>query len=221
MPDQRHLAPISIHGLACAALLLASACATPQRQLDRQTAAGHKARAAEAEAAARSERQQFDPKALTVRASTANTPEAAALPDAHDNPTTDHLEHAADEDRHARAHREAAARLLSFEAAECRGVEAASRAACPMLGHVSSVIDIAHGVRLEYRDSAELQDTLARMRCHLAYARARGFGAAGGCPLYLRGVLIVASKDGRAIDITDDDEAAASELRVGSRQMIH
>ena len=221
MPDDRHVPPNNLHLLAGAALLLGAACATPQRQLDRQTAAGHKARAAEAEADARGERQQFDPTAETVRASTSNTPEGAALPDLRDNPTTEHLENAAADDRHAKAHREAAARLLTFEADECRGVAAASRAACPMLGGVSTVTDIAHGVRFEYKDGAEVRGTLARMRCHLAYARARGFGAAGGCPLYLRGVQIVASRDGRAIEVTDADEAAARELREGSRLMIH
>jgi hypothetical protein len=53
---------------------------------------------------------------------------------------------------------------------------------------------------------------LALMRCHLAYARTRGFDRAPDCLLYLRGVEINTASDGRGIEVTSREHAVALQI---------
>ena len=120
---------------------------------------------------------------------------------------------------HALEHEAAASALERFEAQECTGINPRLRAACPVLGPVKTVRDIAGGVRLERADGSQLDGLLALMRCHLAYAQSRGFEpVAAACPLYIRGIQIRASTDGAALEIVGATERLASEIRNRSRE---
>jgi hypothetical protein len=120
---------------------------------------------------------------------------------------------------HAAAHEQAAEVLERFEAAECKDVPVRERAACPLLGPVREVTDIPGGVRVELMPSTELDGVVARMRCHYAFARARGFTAeAAACPLYLRGIRIARSPRNHAVDILGRSPDQARQLRDRVRQ---
>jgi hypothetical protein len=115
---------------------------------------------------------------------------------------------------HAAAHEEAAELLERFEANECRGVPGRERAACPILGPVRAVVEIPGGVRVELTPAADVAAVVARMRCHYAFARARGFTRdAAACPLYLAGIRISRASEAQAVDIIARSARQADELR--------
>jgi hypothetical protein len=82
---------------------------------------------------------------------------------------------------------------------------------------VAAIEDRADGVRVRFADGAPVATIAAHMRCHLAFARARGFADAGDCPLYMRGAEIALAADGRAVDVTSRDPAVAQAIQVTSR----
>ena len=59
---------------------------------------------------------------------------------------------------------------------------------------------------------------VAHMRCHLAYARTRGFDTALGCPLYVRGTEIRRARDPRAVEIVGRDATVTNEIRSRARE---
>jgi hypothetical protein len=132
------------------------------------------------------------------------------------NPTERSLADAERHLRHAREHEAAATELERYEAAECHDFGPHTRAACPVLGPVARIEDTERGVRIWFADEAQARAMAALMRCHLAFARARGFQGAGDCPLYLRGVEIAAA-GGAAVDVSSADAAVAQKIRVQSR----
>jgi hypothetical protein len=113
---------------------------------------------------------------------------------------------------HAEEHQRAAAALERFEAAECQAVPEPERAACPFLG-VEDTTTIDKGVRVTLHAGRDVNDVLARMQCHAAFARAQGYQGMEHCPIYHRGVQIRLSPDGNAIDITSDDPNVAAEVQ--------
>ncbi len=133
------------------------------------------------------------------------------------NPTDRALSDAERHLRHAREHEAAAAALESFEEGECHDFAPKVRAACPVLGPVATIDDRTDGVRVVFAAGAPVEAIVAHMRCHLAFARARGFTDAGDCPLYMRGVAIAASADGHAVDLTSRDPSVAREIQLRSR----
>ena len=133
------------------------------------------------------------------------------------NPTDRALADAERHLRHAREHEAAAVALEGFEEAECRDFAPKARAACPLLGPVASIEDRADGVRFVLAVGAPVAAIAAHMRCHLAFARARGYADGADCPLYMRGVEIAVSPDGRAIDVTGRDAALVGEIQQRSR----
>ena len=135
------------------------------------------------------------------------------------NPTERALSQAEAHLRHAREHEAAAAALERFEDAECKSFSPKMRAACPLLGPVEAVEDLTDGVRLTLAAGVPLEPVLAEMRCHLAFARARNFEGVPDCPLYLRGVEIAASPDGKSIEVRSKSPAVARAIRDESRQM--
>jgi hypothetical protein len=134
------------------------------------------------------------------------------------NPTDRALADAEWHLRHAREHEAAAAALEGFEDAQCREIPAKARAACPLLGPVATIDDRLDGVRITFATDADVDAIVAHMRCHLAFARAKGFGDAGDCPLYMRGVEINVAIGGRAIDVTSGDAYVARQIQIRSRQ---
>jgi TusA-related sulfurtransferase len=120
---------------------------------------------------------------------------------------------------HSVAHGRLAAAMQAFESVECRGIPPAARAACPLLGPVTAIDDAPGGVRVEFVPSVSLDTVLAGMRCHYSFAQARGFSEeATACPLYLRGLRVERSKDGRAIEVTVTSAAMVNEIRKRARE---
>jgi hypothetical protein len=126
------------------------------------------------------------------------------------NPTIGELREADRHLSHALAHEQAAAALEHFEAQECVAVPPRLRAACPLVP-TATIEDLAEGVRLHMKNASAARDVVASMRCHLAYARARGFDAVPDCALYLPGVEIVERAEG--IDVVSRRSGVAAEIR--------
>ncbi len=190
-------------------------CAAPRVRIDEAGSAGHRAEAEKERAAAAAHREQFDPYARVTRET--RVPVEPGLPVMEDavgtNPTSWHLTEAAEHEAHAHAHVAAATALEHFEARECAAIPPRERNACPVLIGASAVTDIDNGVRIDFRTEADTARLAARMRCHLAYARAIGFDRAPYCPLYMKGVDVVLSAGGHAIEVLGDRRGVVTEIR--------
>jgi hypothetical protein len=186
-----------------------SGCAHRETRTEEVSADEHRRQAARESALADAERARFDPSA---RASSPIQVENLPMLGEY-NPTEGHLRLAAAHATHARAHQAAAEELERFEDAACKPLPPSVRAACPVIGPMAAIEDIDGGVRLRPVDGGQLDRTVALMRCHLAYARTRGFATVPDCPLYMRGVEIRASADGRWIELTAPEGPALRELR--------
>jgi len=134
------------------------------------------------------------------------------------NARNEHLARAQQLSEHARQHEAAAASLEKFEDAECKQFPPATRAACPFLGPVAQITDLPNGVRVQLASGVRSDAVLAHMRCHLAFAEARGFGAAASCPLYVKGIEIRAGNEPSAIDIVSADAKVAEQVRTRARE---
>ena len=119
---------------------------------------------------------------------------------------------------HARQHQAAAAFLEQFEDRECRHVAPGSRAACPLLGPLLRIEDVPGGIRATFADAKRVPTVIAEMRCHYAYARARHFDEATGCPLYVQAIVIRQALDPRAIEIVARDEKTTRLIRERGRK---
>jgi len=188
---------------------------------DDMSAAQHRAEAARENTAARQHVKDYDPHATVPSPfHTAGTgaPADYPFPVAVYNPTETNLARADEHRAHARAHEKAAEALERFEDSECLNFPPSTRAACPLLGPVAHVDDVAGGVRVKFVPGTRVDAVLAHMRCHYAYARARAFEEAMSCPLYMRGIDIRQAKDPLAIEITTGDPEQVAELRARSRE---
>jgi hypothetical protein len=184
-------------------------CATTRVRPDEASAEEHRRIAAHESALADAERAKYDPAARAIPPfQVQNIPEVGEY-----NPTERHLKLAATHAAHARQHASAAADLERFEDGACKPLAPAARAACPVLGPIVAVEDIDHGVRLRPADANAIDPLVALMRCHLAYARTRGFANVPDCPLYMRSVEIRLSADGHAIELTSPEAPTVHELR--------
>lgn len=120
---------------------------------------------------------------------------------------------------HSVVHGSLAVALQRFESAECKGIAPKERAACPVLGPVVALKDTPEGVRVEFPPSVSVDNVLARMRCHYSFAQTRAFSEeAAACPLYMRGLVLERSTDGKAIDISVTPETAVGALRKSVRE---
>jgi hypothetical protein len=120
--------------------------------------------------------------------------------------------------RLARQHEASARYLREYEEAECRGVPAPDRAACPLLGAVDRVENISNGVRLGFAAGMPVEAVFSRMRCHYAYERARAFDGSESCPLYARGMEIRRGIDPMAIELTAEDSVTIRRIRASARE---
>jgi len=119
----------------------------------------------------------------------------------------------------AHQHRRAARTLESAERSACGDTPASGRAACPVLGPLTTLHDIPGGVRATFADATRVDAVVEQMRCHFAYERTRGFDPATSCEIYMRGVDIRrAPHDPASVDITSSDPGGADELRALSRE---
>jgi hypothetical protein len=203
------------HDFVSCALLALVGCGTPNGGVrpDETSAEGHRSEAERERAAAAQHAALYDPGATRLDPALANS--ANSVPEqAFTNPTDAHLREADRHRAHARAHDRAAQALERFEAAECKDVPPRERAACPLLGPVTAINDLRDGVRVDLAATASASAVVAAMRCHYAFARARGFSEdAAACPLYIRGIVIERSGDGRGVQITADRPELAGEIQ--------
>jgi len=122
---------------------------------------------------------------------------------------------------HTVVHGRQALALERFESAACQGIEPKGRAACPLLGPVAAVVDLPEGVRVEFPNGVPVDPILARMRCHYSFAQAHGFSEeATACPLYMRGLRLERSPDGKSIDISVSPATMVSEIRRNVRDEV-
>jgi hypothetical protein len=129
-----------------------------------------------------------------------------------------HLARARELSEHAQQHEALAAKLESFEETECKQFPAATRAACPLLGPVKTLVDSPNGVKVEFAPGTRVDAVLAHMRCHLAFAQARGFeSSSAACPLYIRGIEIRPGADPNVIEIVSANPRVAHEIQSRSR----
>lgn len=112
---------------------------------------------------------------------------------------------------HANAHELAAIKLAAMEDVACKQVDPASRSECPVL--LANSIDLLpNGIRIRCRPN-QILPGVHEMRCHLAYAKARGFDAPDLCPYALPGVRVDPSPRGEGIDLISDDPATVRILQ--------
>ena len=189
---------------------------------DEMSAAAHRQEARRESEAARGDLQEF--KSSSSQRSTVHvgraTPEGGVFFDSDDyDPRNDYLLRAQQLRRHAQQHEAAARALESFEEEECKEFSPAIRAACPLLGPVVEIVDIPGGIRARFAETVRVDAVVAHMRCHLAYARTRGFDTALlGCPLYVRGTELRRASDPRAVEIVGRDATVANEIRSRARE---
>ena len=134
------------------------------------------------------------------------------------NPTEWHLDEAARLRRHAEEHRKAAKLLERFEDSTCKQFPPSTRAACPLLGPVAKIDDIPGGIRATFAPGTRIDAIVAHMRCHYAYAQARGFAEVASCPLYIRGIEIRQGPDPLAIEIVAKEATIIAQIRARSRE---
>lgn len=198
---------------ACALVLAACASRSPGSRPDDMSSARHRENAAQHGAAADRHRGEYDPNATETRYSRRTDVGSGQI---QYNPTRGHLSEAESHEEESRQHVDAATELERFEGAECQNVPAATRASCPLLHEVSSVADIEGGVRLRAVTPAEAAALVARIRCHLAFARSHGRVGMETCPLYAPDVQ-VRSAPGGIVELTSTNEGTARLLRERTR----
>jgi hypothetical protein len=97
-----------------------------------------------------------------------------------------------------------------FEDQACVDLSRTARAACPLVDALTLKV-IPGGIRIHV-DPSRADEIVARMRCHMAFSRARGFPREAECPLYLRGVEIALSSERDAVEITSGDPEITHQL---------
>jgi hypothetical protein len=204
---------------AIVALALTScADAAPTVKPDEMSAAQHREEAARQATLARREGDLYRPEAARPAPFGDPLGKDYLYSPPQYNPTEGHLAEAEKHSLHARQHEAAASYLEKFEEAECRDFPPAARAACPLLGPVVRIDDIQGGVRVRFKEGTRVDAVVAHMRCHYAFARARAFDEAAGCPLYVRGIEVRAALDPLAVEIVSADPKVAGEIRARSRE---
>jgi hypothetical protein len=201
--------------LAWLGLLAAVGCAHHEVRADDMSAEAHRRAAADERARADDEAARYDPTVTAAPPASLGREGPVLFPlavYAPFNPTLRHIYRADEMAAHAAQHERAAAELEAFEDQECGAFPPTTRAACPVLGPVR-VEDLPDGVRLHLPATMPVDATLAHMRCHLAYARTRGFAPTATCPLYLRGTQIRRAPEGDAVDLVSDEPRTARLLQ--------
>ena len=111
----------------------------------------------------------------------------------------------------AELHASAADALRRFQAQECAGIQPEARSQCPLV-RIARVEQAPEGAILWLAPEAELIETAALIRCHMAFARARHYEGMDDCPLYLRGLSVAQYGESAALLITSEDPEVRSRL---------
>ena len=192
-------------------LLLAGCAVHDDVRPDDMSAAAHRIEAAKDDTLAAQQQARYDPSAREFELSSLPGGDGAWVP-VSGNPTRDELQQAQALRAHARAHVNAAKALETFEDAECQSVPKEERGACPLLGPVARVEAISTGLRITLAHPELTEVVVARMRCHLAFARTRAFDVPS-CPLYVRGLDIQPGAKPGTIELRGATPAAIDEIR--------
>jgi hypothetical protein len=228
-------APLALAFALASAGFAYSACMTARS--DPQSAAEHRARAAEERAAAEAAR---DPAA----AEAANPPPGARFdrtlsggavagpdPGAEAGAGQGHVPgmsvtgvggaptlappgNAAAHEARARRHEDAAARLERAEDDACAGVAPKQRAACPIFD-IAGVVDTASGVRVTFASEGEAIRAAQIIRCQQAFAHTRGYEDVPACALYARGLTMM--QHGATLELTAERDEDITRLRENVR----
>jgi hypothetical protein len=175
----------------------------------------HRAAAAEHERDARAEMEKYDPAARVV------VEGDVPFHDRTYNPTGEHYRAAHEQLYAAHQHLHEALELERFESEACADQPKAVRAACPLFSaEVDQVQETAWGVRLHLKQGSDAAGLIARMRCHLAFSRTRGFGDEPDCLLYFRGVGVDLVGLGEVIEVRAADSATAEKVRTNARTLL-
>lgn len=198
---------------ALAAIGALAACAPRSVKPDDMGARAHRAAALDDHAKAAVEARAYDPAKQVKTVEVVINGSSEAVVKSESNPTQSHLDAAAALTAHAKAHERAAAELEGDETRECVGVAVSARTACPWLGALARSEDIPEGVRLRPADGATIERLASTMRCHYAFAEARGFDETVSCPLYFKGVRLQLSSDGSGVEVVGDTTGVAREIQ--------
>ena len=207
-------------GTAFFMLACAGGACSHEVKPDRMSAEAHEQQAQIDTSKAQTEvaRATRDSPPLPNPAVSPNNPQGYYYPVDTYNPAIEHLARARQLEEHARQHRTAAAKLETFVQDECRDFPPETRASCPMLGPVGFIEDIPNGVRVGFTPKTRVDAVAAHMRCHLAYAQAYGFDTVESCPLYVKGLVIRLSNDGKAIELTSREPRMTDAIRTRTRE---
>jgi hypothetical protein len=201
-------------------LLLAPACggSQPAVKPDEMSAAQHREEAQRNVMAAQAHEREYDPGVTAPLPPEDATGAGYNFTASSYNPTEWHLAEANRLREHAEQHRKAAKALERFEDRECKAFPPSTRGACPLLGPVTGIENIGGGIRATFAPGTRVDAVVAHMRCHFAYAQARGFAEAAACPLYLRGIDIRRGADPLSVEIVSKDPGTTAEIRGRSRE---
>jgi len=205
----------SLFGLALAAMIssvLLSCASTSGARPEDMSAKSHEEEAAKHEKKSERHEEQYDPNAPGPAYSEVVSGPDFAFEGGPTNPTDVHNDQAKKHQRHADAHRAAAAALQSAEQDACKSIATESRASCPFLGPVVATENTPDGVRITVREGTNMEEMMARIRCHIAFANTQRREGMDSCPLYVRGVQAEQSGPD-SIDLSVKGKASVRELQ--------
>jgi hypothetical protein len=136
------------------------------------------------------------------------------------NPTQVHRDRAKRHSDLAREHAKAARALEEFEESECQAFPRETRVVCPLVAQVESMQDVFGGVRVHLAEGVNVNAAMTHLRCHQAFARARGREGMDSCPLYMPGVWVERFRSSREVDLLALDPDDVDELRRRAREHL-
>lgn len=188
---KRHHTPLL---LATTISIAFTACATTEgARPEDMSAKAHEAAAAKESAEAEQHAQQYNANEF-------------------DWSSTEHGLDAEEHRQHAEEHLAAAAELRSTEQEACASIPPEARTACPLLGPVVATEKTPDGVRILLKDGTNVEELIARIRCHIAYGNTRGRKGMDRCPLYVESVNVGQSGP-NAIELSAKGKANVRELQ--------
>ncbi len=194
--------------------VVVTSCSGPDVQVAEATVEGHTAEAAKEHEAAAEDRDKYEMQAERLTRAGWDGPVGPEGPRGSlvmVNHNAPHLLDAQAHERAAKLHEKAAAELAQFEEAECQGISPAERQSCPTL--LSDVVTpLANGICIHVGQK-RAAGVLAYLRCHLAFARAHGYGGASLCAFAIPDVTAQATADYKGVELTSQNPQAVKILQ--------
>ncbi len=136
------------------------------------------------------------------------------------NPTSRHLDHAAEHQTHASEHYAAAQALEEYTDARCHTFGPTERTQCPLIGAVAAVEAVANGVRLRLAPGVSMSATVAHMQCHHAFATEQPTDGDLRCPLYLQNLEFLSGEDGHSVIVRSENPDVVVQFRRRSEATV-